>query len=67
MATISKTRTVVQWGRPECMATLGILPPYTFEDVNQAYLAKVKDTGPWKLLLTQNMAIQTMAGCDGCY
>jgi hypothetical protein len=28
------------------MATLGLLPPYTAEDVEQAYLAKIKDIRP---------------------
>ncbi|MEX2317449.1 MAG: hypothetical protein WD669_09880 [Pirellulales bacterium] len=32
--------------RPAFMATLGLLPPYTVEDVEQAYLAKVKDIRP---------------------
>jgi hypothetical protein len=32
--------------RPKFMVTLGLLPPYTAEDVEQAYLAKVKDLRP---------------------
>ena len=32
--------------RPEFMATLGLLPPYTLEDVQRAYLTKVKDAHP---------------------
>lgn len=28
--------------RPECMITLGLAPPYTLEDVKQAYLEKAK-------------------------
>ena len=32
--------------RPECMAVLGLLPPYSAEDVKQAYLAKVKELHP---------------------
>jgi len=46
MSTIPETRSVVQWDRPEFMATLGILPPYTCQDVKQAYLAKVKAAHP---------------------
>ena len=32
--------------RPEYMVTLGLLPPYTAEDVEKAYLAKVKEIRP---------------------
>jgi hypothetical protein len=32
--------------RPDFMVTLGLLPPYTAEDVEQAYLAKIKDLRP---------------------
>jgi hypothetical protein len=32
--------------RPECMATLGLLPPYTAEDVEKAYLTKLKEIRP---------------------
>jgi hypothetical protein len=32
--------------RPECMATLGLLPPYTAEDIEKAYLAKIKAIRP---------------------
>ena len=32
--------------RPEYMATLGLLPPYTAEDVEKAYLAKIKQIRP---------------------
>lgn len=32
--------------RPPYMATLGLLPPYTAEDVERAYLAKIKDIRP---------------------
>lgn len=32
--------------RPACMATLGLLPPYMPEDVEKAYLAKVKEIRP---------------------
>jgi hypothetical protein len=32
--------------RPEFAVTLGLLPPYTPEDVKRAYLAKVKDAHP---------------------
>jgi hypothetical protein len=32
--------------RPEFAVTLGLLPPYTMEDVKRAYLAKVKDAHP---------------------
>lgn len=32
--------------RPEFMTALGLLPPYSLEDVKQAYLAKVKELHP---------------------
>jgi hypothetical protein len=32
--------------RPEFMATLGLLPPYTAEDVEKAYLTKLKEIRP---------------------
>lgn len=32
--------------RPEFAVTLGLLPPYTMEDVKRAYLTKVKDAHP---------------------
>jgi DnaJ domain len=32
--------------RPECMVVLGLLPPYSAEDVKHAYLAKVKEYHP---------------------
>src|SRR5687767_11931375 len=32
--------------RPEFMATLGLLPPYLAEDVEKAYLAKLKQIRP---------------------
>ena len=32
--------------RPECMSVLGLLPPYTAEDVKQAYFEKVKTAHP---------------------
>jgi hypothetical protein len=32
--------------RPEFAVTLGLLPPYTIEDVKRAYLEKVKDAHP---------------------
>jgi hypothetical protein len=32
--------------RPECMAVLGLIPPYTVSDVKQAYLAKVRAAHP---------------------
>jgi hypothetical protein len=32
--------------RPPCMVTLGLLPPYMPEDVEKAYLAKVKEIRP---------------------
>jgi hypothetical protein len=32
--------------RPACMVTLGLLPPYMPEDVEKAYLAKVKEIRP---------------------
>jgi hypothetical protein len=33
-------------GRPDFMATLGLLPPYAVEDVKQAYFEKVKSAHP---------------------
>jgi hypothetical protein len=35
-----------QAARPEFMATLGLLPPYTAEDVEKAYLTKLKEIRP---------------------
>jgi hypothetical protein len=32
--------------RPECMVTLGLLPPYSAEDVEKAYLTKLKEIRP---------------------
>ncbi len=32
--------------RPEFMAMLGLLPPYTTEDVKQAYMRKAKSAHP---------------------
>src|SRR6476660_7085565 len=32
--------------RPPCMVTLGLMPPYMAEDVEKAYLARVKDIRP---------------------
>src|SRR5262245_37711019 len=32
--------------RPSCMVTLGLLPPYSPEDVEKAYLAKLKEIRP---------------------
>jgi hypothetical protein len=32
--------------RPDFMATLGLLPPYTPEDIEKAYLTKVKESHP---------------------
>jgi hypothetical protein len=32
--------------RPACMVTLGLLPPYMAEDVEKAYLARVKEIRP---------------------
>ena len=32
--------------RPEFMAILGLLPPYSREDVKRAYLAKVRTAHP---------------------
>lgn len=34
------------YDRPACMVTLGLLPPYTAEDVERAYLARIKDIRP---------------------
>jgi len=34
------------YDRPACMVTLSLLPPYTAEDVERAYLAKIKDIRP---------------------
>jgi len=35
-----------EYDRPAFMVTLGLLPPYTAEDVEKAYLAKIKDIRP---------------------
>ena len=35
-----------EYDRPACMVTLSLLPPYTAEDVEKAYLAKIKDIRP---------------------
>jgi hypothetical protein len=32
--------------RPACMVTLGLLPPYTPEDIEKAYLSKIKEIRP---------------------
>src|SRR4051812_40790419 len=32
--------------RPPCMVTLGLMPPYMAEDIEKAYLARVKDIRP---------------------
>jgi hypothetical protein len=34
------------YDRPACMVTLGLLPPYTADDVERAYLARIKDIRP---------------------
>ena len=34
------------YDRPACMVSLGLLPPYTAEDVERAYLARIKDIRP---------------------
>jgi hypothetical protein len=34
------------YDRPACMVTLGLLPPYTAEDVERAYLSKIKEIRP---------------------
>lgn len=34
------------YARPACMVTLGLLPPYTAEDVERAYLSKIKEIRP---------------------
>jgi hypothetical protein len=39
----AKMRVIV---RPECMAALGLSPPYTIQDIHQAYLARVKGAHP---------------------
>ena len=44
MPTNSKGGTVPD--RPEFAVTLGLLPPYTMDDVKRAYLNKVKDAHP---------------------
>ncbi len=44
MADASKPAT--EFERPACMATLGLLPPYTAEDVEKAYLARIKEIRP---------------------
>jgi hypothetical protein len=35
-----------EYDRPAFMVTLGLLPPYTADDVERAYLAKIKDIRP---------------------
>lgn len=40
------SRTPTTENRPEFMVTLGLAPPYTVEDVKQAYLMKVKTAHP---------------------
>ena len=35
-----------EYDRPDCMVTLGLMPPYTADDVERAYLAKIKDIRP---------------------
>jgi hypothetical protein len=32
--------------RPPCMVTLGLMPPYMAEDIEKAYLARIKDIRP---------------------
>lgn len=44
MRTDQATRQLI--GRPDYMAVLGLLPPYTVADVKQAYLAKAKTAHP---------------------
>jgi hypothetical protein len=46
MATNPSSKTSRADARPAFMVTLGLLPPYTAEDVEQAYLAKIKDIRP---------------------
>lgn len=41
-----KTQFGADTGRPEFMATLGLLPPYTLRDVKAAYRSKAMDTHP---------------------
>lgn len=40
------SKPVKDYDRPACMASLGLLPPYTAEDVERAYLARIKDIRP---------------------
>jgi hypothetical protein len=40
------SRSALRSDRPACMVTLGLLPPYTADDVEKAYLAKLKDIRP---------------------
>lgn len=35
-----------EYERPACMVALGLLPPYTAEDVERAYLARIKEIRP---------------------
>ena len=42
----SKPPTPRDHARPACLVTLGLLPPVTIDDVNQAYKAKVMAAHP---------------------
>ncbi len=42
----SKPAKEKEYERPACMVTLGLLPPYTAEDVERAYLARIKEIRP---------------------
>lgn len=45
---MAKNRAFRDPDRPECMVLLGLLPPYSLDDVKQAYLEKVKTAHPDK-------------------
>jgi hypothetical protein len=40
------SKPAADYDRPDCMVKLGLLPPYTAEDVEKAYLFKIKDIRP---------------------
>ncbi len=44
--TLKRSSPATYGTRPACMATLGLLPPYTAEDVKQAYYGKARTTHP---------------------
>jgi hypothetical protein len=42
----AQSKPAKEYERPPCMVTLGLLPPYTADDVERAYLAKIKEIRP---------------------